>query len=407
MAEMPKTQVQSTTNRERDELKSIRKPVIFLGAVMVVYILYIVFSGQLDEFVGALAGVDIWWVVRGAACMLCYYLLGVMGYAVPVSRDKDSPLGFRDLMSAEAAGIFFSYLSPGGAGSAPARIYRLTRAGLTVGAASALQCTRYIIYEAAEGIFAAIMLIFRYQYFVSTVGNFAVIGLVLFGAKIIAVTGLILFCVFPRFVRRIGNTGIRLLEKTPLKLDYAGWRDALNNQSQEFSDGFKSSAKDWKMMAFAVLISMSQLTCQYALGWFVAHAFGFHDADLVTCLAAGSMLELLTSAVPLPGGEGGAEVGFAMLFGPIFGSTVSASYVVWRFIEYVLPILAAVPLLGLRSRGGSNVYQRLARIKHAFDRFLTGLPGMRRRKVSGGIRFTPKKADKPQKADSSEKDDRK
>lgn len=407
MAEMPKTQVQSTTNRERDELKSIRKPVIFLGAVMVVYILYIVFSGQLDEFVGALAGVDIWWVVRGAACMLCYYLLGVMGYAVPVSRDKDSPLGFRDLMSAEAAGIFFSYLSPGGAGSAPARIYRLTRAGLTVGAASALQCTRYIIYEAAEGIFAAIMLIFRYQYFVSTVGNFAVIGLVLFGAKIFEVAGLLVICLYPRFVKRVGNALIRLLEKTKLKLDYERWHSVVNNQVQEFADGFKSSARDLKMMAFAVLVSMSQLACQYALGWFVAHAFGFHDADLVTCLAAGSMLELLTSAVPLPGGEGGAEVGFAMLFGPIFGSTVSASYVVWRFIEYVLPILAAVPLLGLRSRGGSNVYQRLARIKHAFDRFLTGLPGMRRRKVSGGIRFTPKKIDKPQKADSSEKDDRK
>ena len=294
--------MQSTSKHERAEFSSVRKSVLFLGAVMVAYILYVVLSGQFEEFTASLAGVDPLWVARGALCMVCYYLLGVVGYAVPVSRDRNSPLGFRDLMSAEAAGIFFSYLSPGGAGSAPARIYRLTRAGLSVGAASALQFTRYIIYEAAEGIFAAIMLIFRYQYFVEIVGNFAVIGLVLFGAKIIAVAGLIAFCVFPRFVRRIGNAGIRILEKTPLKLDYARWRDALNNQSQEFSQGFKESAREWKMMAFAVLVSMSQLACQYALGWFVAHAFGFHNADLVTCLAAGSMLELLTSAIPLPGG---------------------------------------------------------------------------------------------------------
>ena len=389
----PKTTVQSTSKHERAELLSVRKSVLFLGAVMVAYILYVVLSGQLDEFVSALRGVDLAWVARGMLCMVCYYLLGVVGYAVPVARDKDSPLGFRDLMSAEAAGIFFSYLSPGGAGSAPARIFRLTRAGLSVGAASALQCTRYIIYEAAEGIFAAIMLIFRYSYFIETVGNFAVIGLVLFGAKILGVTGLVLFCVFPRFVRRIGTAGIRLLEKTPLKLDYARWREALNSQSQEFSQGFKESARDWKMMAFAVAVSMSQLAFQYALAWFVARAFGFQGADLVTCLAAGSMLELLTSAVPLPGGEGGAEVGFAMLFRPIFGATITAAYVVWRFIEYIFPIAAAAPLMGLRSRGGRNVHQRIAAIRRAFERFWRGLPWNKHRKGARGVRFVPK-ADK-------------
>ena len=166
------------------------------------------------------------------------------------------------------------------------------------------------------------------------------------------------------------------------------------HQSQEFSQGFKESAREWKMMAFAVLVSMSQLACQYALGWFVARAFGFHDADLVTCLAAGSMLELLTSAIPLPGGEGGAEVGFAMLFSPIFGSTITAAYVVWRFIEYVGPIAAAVPLLGLRSRGGRNVYQRIAAIRNALVRFWSGMPWHKRLRGSRGIRLTPKKVDR-------------
>ena len=147
----------------KTDVKSLRKSVLFLGAVMVAYILYVVLSGQFEEFTASLAGVDPLWVARGALCMVCYYLLGVVGYAVPVSRDRNSPLGFRDLMSVEAAGIFFSFLSPGGTGAAPAQIYRLTRAGLSVGSSSALQYTRFIVYEAAEGIFAAVMLIFRYR----------------------------------------------------------------------------------------------------------------------------------------------------------------------------------------------------------------------------------------------------
>ena len=53
----------------------------------------------------------------------------------------------------------------------------------------------------------------------------------------------------------------------------------------------------------------------------------------------------------------------------------------------------------VRSRGGRNVYQRIAVVRHAFERFLQGLPGVKRLKGSRGIRFTPKKA--------GEKDDRK
>ena len=386
--------MQSTSKHERAEFSSVRKSVLFLGAVMVAYILYVVLSGQFEEFTASLAGVDPLWVARGALCMVCYYLLGVVGYAVPVSRDRNSPLGFRDLMSVEAAGIFFSFLSPGGTGAAPAQIYRLTRAGLSVGSSSALQYTRFIVYEAAEGIFAAVMLIFRYRYFFEVVGNFAVIGLVLFGVKIIEVFALLVICLYPGFVKRSGNAIIRLLEKTPLKADFDRWHDVVNNQVQEFSDGFKSAAKDVPMMLLAFMVSLAQLACQYALGWFVAHAFGFHNADLVTCLAAGSMLELLTSAIPLPGGSGGAEVGFATLFSPIFGSTITAAYVVWRFIEYVGPIAAAVPLLGLRSRGGRNVYQRIATIKHALARFWSGMPWHKHRRGARGIRLTPKKVDR-------------
>jgi uncharacterized membrane protein YbhN (UPF0104 family) len=72
------------------------------------------------------------------------------------------------------------------------------------------------------------------------------------------------------------------------------------------------------------------------------------------------MLELLTSAIPLPGGTGGAEGGFAFLF----GSALSAGYVVWRMVEYVLPVLASVPLMGLRTTSGLSLNARLRRMRN-------------------------------------------
>ena len=49
--------MQSTSKHERAEFSSVRKSVLFLGAVMVAYILYVVLSGQFEEFTASLAGV--------------------------------------------------------------------------------------------------------------------------------------------------------------------------------------------------------------------------------------------------------------------------------------------------------------------------------------------------------------
>ena len=126
-------------------------------------------------------------------------------YVVAVVTDKESPVGIRDLMSVEASGIFFSNLTPNGTGGTPAQVFRLTRAGLSVGGAGALQYTRFIVYEAGEGIFAALMLLFRYDYFVSAYGNVFVIGALLFGFKIVEVAGLVAVCLFLKLAILVGN----------------------------------------------------------------------------------------------------------------------------------------------------------------------------------------------------------
>jgi hypothetical protein len=146
----------------------------------------------------------------------------------------------------------------------------------------------------------------------------------------------------------------------------------------DFSGGFRAAASNVPGMLATLAITMVQLGCLYALPWFVLRAFGL-PADFITCVACGSMLELLTSAIPLPGGTGGAEGGFAFLFAPMFGPAISAGYVVWRMVEYFLPVLAATPLLGLRSRGRENVHERFVRYRAAALRQWDRLRGVRLR----------------------------
>lgn len=347
---------------QQEGMGSVKKSAIFLGIVAVAYFLYLIFSGQMGTFVDSLADADYGWVLAAMLCHVAYYALGVTAYAIAVVGDPKSPLGILDLMSVEGTGIFFSSLTPGGTGGAPAQILRLTRSGLSVGAAGALQYTRFIIYEAGEGIFAALMLIPRLGYFLDTYGDVFLVGAILFGAKIIEVTALLMVCLLPKQVNALGNWGLGLVHKWGWIKDerYRRWNHAINEQVYEFSNGFKAGARNVRLMALTMAVTLAQLGFQYALPWVVLQAFG-RQADFLTCWACGSMLELLTSAVPLPGGTLGAEGGFAFLFGAMFGEALSAGYVVWRMIEYILPVLTAVPLMGLRTRSGLSINARIRR----------------------------------------------
>ena len=377
---------------DKKSMGQVRKTVIFLGFVAVAYALYLVFTGQVDEFVSSLAGVDMSWIVAGVICFLFYYVFGILAYVLSVAADPDCPVGIRDLMSVEASGVFFMRLTPNSAGAPPAQIFRLTRAGMSAGAASALNFTRTIIYETGEGVFAAIMLIFCGSYFYETFGDVTLIGLFLFGFKVVQVAGFVALCLLPKPVMAIGNWALRFANRRKwLKDDkYEKYYDVVNTQVMEFSRAFKRAAVNVPEMLATMGVTLLQLGCMYALPYFVLRSFG-EPADFLVCLASGSMLELLVNAVPLPGGAGGAEVGFAYLFQDMYGVHLTAGFVIWRAIEYLLPVIIAAPCMGLRSASGESINRRAKRVWKRVRGFVSGKgsAGKKRGAARGGVTVKP------------------
>ena len=198
---------------DKESMGQARKTLVFLFFVMIAYAVYLVFTGQVDELVTSLAGVDVRWIVAGVVCFLFYYVFGVLAYVLSVIHDPDSPVGIRDLMSVEASGVFFMRMTPSGVGAQPAQIFRLTRAGLSVGEAGALNFTRFVLYEAGEGVFAAIMLLFCGGYFYETFGDVTLIGIFLFGFKVVQLAAIMAMCLLPKPVMAICNWALKLAHR--------------------------------------------------------------------------------------------------------------------------------------------------------------------------------------------------
>ena len=156
----------------------------------------------------------------------------------------------------------------------------------------------------------------------------------------------------------------------------------INVQVAQFSSAFRRSAANIPDMALTLVITMTQLGFLYMVPWFVLHAFGI-EADFLTCLASGSMVQLVSTAVPLPGGTGGAEGGFALFFGPMLGSSATAGFLVWRVVTFFLPTFAALPMIGLKSSHRESIYHRAQRLR--------GRGGSGARASRGGVAYKPKK----------------
>ncbi len=370
----PRPKVTGGGSPESEDSKAdARKGALFLAVVVGIYVAYLLVTGQMGQFLDALSKVDRGWVGGACVMFLLYFVFGVLAYVIAVYLDPESPVGVRDLMSVEASGVFFGNLTPMMAGAVPAQIYRLTRTGQDVGEASATQFTRFIMFQFGVVLFAAIMLASKLSYFFQAYGDIIILNLIVFAVHFLELAGLFVICLCPKLVMRVGNWAIRFATRHHWLKDPSKYDDLVNRQVMEFSHAFKRAARDLPSMGLTLLVTMAQLFCLYAIPWFVLNAFGIR-ADFVECLAAGSMVQMVSSAVPLPGGTGGAEGGFYLFYGHMFGGSISAGFLVWRIITFFGPTLLAAPLLGLRSNSSQSIYYRVQRLR---NRMAGALPGKR------------------------------
>ena len=371
MSDSPKhTAVKATVDAAPaggDDHKSARRGAIFIGFALLAFVVYLVVSGQVAEFWRAMQSVQVPWLVVACFCMLLYLIFGIAAYAIAVWLGPDPPVGIRDLISVEASGIFFGNLTPMQMGSTPAQIYRLTKAGQNVGEAGATQFTRFIVYQFGLVVWCAILLIARMPFFTEQYGDITLISVFSFGGHVLILLAIFAIALMPRMVIRVAHWLISLLARVGVATDKVEhWREFVDGEVYSFSEKFKLSAGHLSSMALTVVITMMQLGFFYLVPYFLMLAFGHHDVDFFSVMAASAFVQLLSSAVPLPGGTGGAEGGFALFLGHFYGSAATAGYLLWRLITFIAPTILAAPLLGLKSARNASIHARWDRITRRF-----------------------------------------
>ena len=353
------SQKKKLVSTKKSEKSSAKKGAIFLSAIFAINLLFIIFSGQFEEFATSLDNADYYWVFSGFLAMCGYIACGSIAFMLAAYIDPQSPLGVRDCISVEASGVTFGNLTPMSAGVMPAQVLRLTKAGLVVGEATAMQLTRFVVFQGGEVIIAAVMLALKFEYFKDSLGNIIFLNVVVFFIQSCQVALLLLMCLFPKFVARVAKRAIRFAYKhTWISAEKrAEFIETVETQVSQFGTAFHAAIRHRSSVILTLFVTFFQILFFYSVPWFVLHAFG-GDADFLVCLAGGAMVQMIGNSVPLPGGAGGIEAGFAIFFGPIFGVNAAAGFIVWRLITFYLPTVFCLPLTALKSRQTHSIYYR-------------------------------------------------
>ena len=167
----------------------------------------------------------------------------------------------------------------------------------------------------------------------------------------------------PKTVIRVAHWGLTILARVGVSTaKVERWRAFVDGEVYSFSEKFKLSAGHFSSMAITVVITMLQLAFFYLVPYFIMLAFGKHEVDFLSVMAASAFVQLLSTAVPLPGGTGDAEGGFALFLGHFYGEAATAGYLLWRLITFIAPTILAAPLLGLKSAHNESIHARWDRL---------------------------------------------
>lgn len=298
--------------------------------------------GDIKSTLQVLGTADIRWLFV-AFIMLVLFMIFNIYVLYMLLKSQNCRVKGKDVFLIGTAEPFFNGITPFSTGGQPFQAYALYKCGVPLEASTTALMMNLIIYMVPTNLFALISLVF-FERFVRDIKGFVSIAIIGFAINF-AVVVFFLACAFSNAFRVKITKFVHYLSKKKL------FRRFLQNKSKTFDDFLKSvqngcSALLSKPKTFAACIIAKVLS----LVFFYSIPFAFINAlhvpvefsDIFYIMLGTSFAITMVVWVPTPGGAGGIELAFKMIFATIAGVTpviASSGMILWRLYTYYFLML--------------------------------------------------------------------
>lgn len=289
-------------------------------------------------------------------CMVGYWLFESIALYL-MANKMNQKLSFAESVKTSMVGQLFNCITPFASGGQPIQAYRLKQCGIPVGKASCILLAKFIVYQVVLTVYSLILILLRFSFFVSEVSRFEYLVLLGFGVNCLVVVMLIGIGFFPRTSRKVLYGLTSLLSRIHLVKNEAEMRVKVDKEMDEFYETFQELKANLKMLLAPCLITVLQLTVFFTVPYCICLALGVANPQYLTIISAAAFVLMISSFIPLPGGSGGAEGGFYLLFSMFFPTAglVAITIVLWRVMTFYLPIIVGFVFSKLKVSKGKRM----------------------------------------------------
>lgn len=324
---------------------SIKKSNLLILTLITFIIIVAFMRGQAELIFAQILNVDWRWFALSLLCIFIYWCIEARTLYMMLN-NYDTKFSYLQILKLVISTQFFNGITPFSTGGQPFQIYVLNKEShIGVSRITCASLHNFILYQSVLVFMGVAALIIKhFTHILPTdsahIHHLAMIGFLL---NLFIIIGIIIVAVSPRITSRIQEFLFKCIRLTPLKKRIPYYREHWTKNITVFHDNIMSLFNDKQLFFMGFILNIVKLIAFYTVAYFICLSVGFSHITIWQALTASAYVMLITSVVPLPGGAGGAEIGFLFFFSSfIIGAQATAIMLLWRFVTYYFGLIVGM-----------------------------------------------------------------
>ena len=290
-----------------------------------------------------------WWMLVALAC-ICLYLI-LEGVVVKIfMNNRHADFTWKDALRLPPIEQLFNGITPFSTGGQPAQLVAMLQCGVDGGLASSVLLMKFVVFQAMIVINFLVSLLIGFHFIAVKLHALSLLVLLGFVIHLAVIVGLLLVMYWYGFTKRALNLLIKPCAWFMKPQRYERLRISLNEKVDSFYQESLRMKEEYGKMAKVCLVTLCQLFFYYAIPYFIMLALGVHGMNFIMVISLHVLIFMIISLFPIPGGAGGAEYSFSVLFASFIGSGTKLvlAMILWRLLTYYFGMFAGMVALFIK-----------------------------------------------------------
>lgn len=290
-----------------------------------------------------------WWMLVALAC-ICLYLI-LEGVVVKIfMNNRHADFTWKDALRLPPIEQLFNGITPFSTGGQPAQLVAMLQCGVDGGLASSVLLMKFVVFQAMIVINFLVSLLIGFYFIAEKLHALSLLVLLGFVIHLAVIVGLLLVMYWYGFTKRALNLLIKPCAWFMKPQRYERLRISLNEKVDSFYQESLRMKEEYGKMAKVCLVTLCQLFFYYAIPYFIMLALGVHGMNFIMVISLHVLIFMIISLFPIPGGAGGAEYSFSVLFASFIGSGTKLvlAMILWRLLTYYFGMFAGMVALFIK-----------------------------------------------------------